>query len=235
MLVEYFGQSLERNCNACDICFNDYEVYDNASEIAPKVLVAVKTLGETFNHYHIMNVLKGKVSDYILMHKHDNLQCFGCLHEYHINDIEAWFEQLVAQGYLLRDETSNIVKISAKGLRVLDKSVVPVLLSPLYGTRNNVSDNLPHDTVLFNLLRALRKTIAFRIHKRAYEIFSNRELNLIIAVKPTSMGTLRDITGLDQKKVMKYGDEFLDTIKEYCLQNKLELDVLHDSSAVFDL
>jgi ATP-dependent DNA helicase RecQ len=71
----------------------------------------------------------------------------------------------------------------------------------------------PEDDDLFERLRALRKQLADEQGVPAYVVFSDATLREMAAVKPTSEGQLLAINGVGPVKFERYGDAFLDVMR----------------------
>ena len=71
------------------------------------------------------------------------------------------------------------------------------------------------DDDLFEELRVLRRQIADREGVPAYVIFHDATLREMAEVRPTSADELLDISGVGQRKLEKYGDEFLALLTQW--------------------
>jgi len=72
----------------------------------------------------------------------------------------------------------------------------------------------PADEALFQALRSLRKTLADRQGVPAYVVFSDRVLKEMAIRRPTGPGELLDVSGVGPAKLERYGDAFLEAIRE---------------------
>jgi ATP-dependent DNA helicase RecQ len=71
------------------------------------------------------------------------------------------------------------------------------------------------DQPLFNALRALRKSIADEDSIPPYVIFHDKTLVEMVSVQPTSLTEMASISGVGDKKLDKYGAEFLGVIRDH--------------------
>ena len=76
----------------------------------------------------------------------------------------------------------------------------------------------PYDEILFDQLRDLRKRIASEQGVPAYIVFGDNSLVQMARDKPMDEAGLLDITGVGQHKLDKYGNEFLDAIALYSVE-----------------
>ena len=74
MLVEYFGQTYEgAACDACDWCLKELERVDDPLTVAQKILSTVVRIGQSWGVGHIIDVLRGRVTDQITNRRHQEL------------------------------------------------------------------------------------------------------------------------------------------------------------------
>ena len=87
------------DCGACDVCRNPPKLFDGTVP-AQKLLSAVLRTGRRFGVAHLVDVLRGKVTDKVAQFSHDKLPTFGVGKD--LSDL-AWrgvARQLVAMGAL---------------------------------------------------------------------------------------------------------------------------------------
>jgi superfamily II DNA helicase RecQ len=70
------------------------------------------------------------------------------------------------------------------------------------------------DFSIFSTLREVRKAIAEREGTPAYNIFTNEQLAAMVRQRLTSKAALLEVEGIGQARVEKYGDIFLQNLKE---------------------
>jgi superfamily II DNA helicase RecQ len=68
------------------------------------------------------------------------------------------------------------------------------------------------DFQVYAKLRALRKTLADKEGVPAYALFTNQQLADMVQQRVTTASGMREITGIGESKVTKYGDTFLDIL-----------------------
>jgi ATP-dependent DNA helicase RecQ len=73
------------------------------------------------------------------------------------------------------------------------------------------------DDALFERLRALRSEIARREHVPAYIIFQDTTLREMAATRPDTAGLLLAVNGVGERKLEKYGDEFLALLRGWAV------------------
>ena len=73
-----------------------------------------------------------------------------------------------------------------------------------------------YDETVFEALRALRKSLADTQGVPPYIIFGDATLVEMARELPTTPAALLEISGVGQKKLERYGDEFLAVIRGHC-------------------
>ncbi len=71
------------------------------------------------------------------------------------------------------------------------------------------------DQDLYDRLREVRRTLAERVGKPPYVIFSNATLADMTAIKPVSMEEFLEVHGVGEHKARKFGKAFMDAIAEH--------------------
>ena len=75
----------------------------------------------------------------------------------------------------------------------------------------------PPEFAVFSRLRALRKERADAEGMPAYALFTNDQLAEMVQRRVTTATALRDIPGVGEARVEKYGEAFLDILKDAAL------------------
>ena len=77
MLLHYFGEEYPKdNCGMCDNCVHPKQRIDAEKQLAI-VLRAVGVLKENFKQEYLIDFVKGRATDDIRIHHHDELEEFG--------------------------------------------------------------------------------------------------------------------------------------------------------------
>lgn len=79
---------------------------------------------------------------------------------------------------------------------------------------NDISQDL-----LFQKLVALRRQIAKEVKLPPFVIFHNTSLKDMVSRLPVDLESMKDISGVGQTKLEKYGIRFIDAIKEYLAES----------------
>ncbi|MFC2095433.1 RQC domain-containing protein, partial [Candidatus Bipolaricaulota bacterium] len=227
-LVSYFGQTLDtENCKACDVCFGDLELAEDALVSAQKILSCVFRLDQRYGADYTANVLIGSKEQRLLEANHDKLSTYGLLSDYTKKLARDWIEQLVGQGYLEKRGEYNILAITDKGWKAIRGDETPRLLKPAEKPRKRITEDSWDgvDRGLFDTLRVLRRKIAGTRSVPAYIVFGDASLRDMARRRPSAVEGFLEVTGVGQAKARQYGEEFVATISEYCRSHTLDQDV----------
>ncbi|MCK5586505.1 HRDC domain-containing protein, partial [Candidatus Bipolaricaulota bacterium] len=227
-LVSYFGQELGvDNCKACDVCFGDLELAENALVSAQKILSCVFRLDQRYGADYTASVLVGSKERRLLDANHDQLSTYGLLSDHTKKLARDWIEQLVGQGYLEKRGEYNVLFITERGWKAIRGDETPRLLKPTEKPRKRVAPDSWEgvDRGLFDTLRVLRRKIAGTRRVPAYIVFGDASLRDMARRRPSSVEGLLEVTGVGQAKARQYGKEFVATISEYCRSHDLEQEI----------
>lgn len=227
-LVSYFGQQLSTdNCKACDVCFGDLELAEDALIISQKILSCVYRLDQRYGADYTANVLIGSKEQRLLGARHDQLSTYGLLSDHTKKLVRDWIEQLVGQGYLKKGSEYSVLSITEPGWRVLRGDQTPRLLKPAETPRKRVAPDSwgGVDRGLFDTLRVLRRKIAGDRKVPAYIIFGDASLRDMARRRPSTVDGFLEVSGVGQAKARQYGEEFVAAICEYCRSHNLDQDI----------
>lgn len=102
MLLHYFGEEYqEENCHNCDNCLHPTTKIEAKDELVV-ILRAVAAVKENFRQEYIIDFVKGRATDDIVSHKHNELEAFGAGEDM---DSKMWnpvIRQALIAGYLKR-------------------------------------------------------------------------------------------------------------------------------------
>jgi ATP-dependent DNA helicase RecQ len=229
-LLHYFGETLEKDCGFCDNCMKPKDKFE-AKEDVSLVLEAVKKTEQRFGVEHVIDVLRGKETDYVESYSHHELEIFG---EGQDQTEEYWnsvIRQISVLGYLEKDvENGGILKLTKKATSFLAKpeSVMLAKEHDFSDTESEADDKEPaagaskaYDEALFSSLKALRKKIAKEKDLPPYVIFQDPSVEEMATVYPTTMESLAQISGVGMSKAVKFGKHFIELIKKYVADNDI--------------
>ena len=85
--------------------------------------------------------------------------------------------------------------------------------------KTTVSSRFVKHPKLYAALREWRESVAILEDVDAYMVLQQKTLNELVEKLPVTQKQLKDISGIGKAKLKTYGDEILEIIIEYCLEN----------------
>ncbi|MFY0628246.1 MAG: DNA helicase RecQ [Reichenbachiella sp.] len=229
-LLHYFGEEyVSKECSTngmCDNCAHPKEIYEGDIYIQKVIDIAIKT-GERFGIKHIVDVIRGIESKYVMSYDHNKIEGWASGN----GESEVFWRSVVRQTllneFLIKDiENIGILRVTKKGHDYLKKPYSVQLsrdhdYSKEYLDEENTTLEKSHDEELFSLLKNLRKKVAKQKNLPPYVIFQDPSLEEMATTFPTSKEDLAQVNGVGIGKVSKFGRPFIDLISDYVKENDL--------------
>ncbi len=225
-LLGYFGQA-STPCGNCDNCINEPATWD-ATEAARKALSGIYRFrqagGQRYGAGHLVDVLRGKVTDKVTQHGHERLSTFGIGADVSEAQWRGVLRQLIALGHIESEGEYNTLALTDSARAVLRGEVEVRLRVPAEPrARGKVArvrggggagkpPPLPldeHATERFLALKAWRAEVAREHNLPAYVVFHDATLAEMARECPGSLDALAGISGVGAKKLDAYGQEIL--------------------------
>lgn len=208
-ILHYFGEfDVEEHCDNCSNCKIEGELIDITID-AQKVLSCVYRMHERFGVKMIAEVLKGSKSAKVKQFNFERLSTYGLMKERKLKDISDLILRLSAMQYLdITESQYPVVTLNELSWQVLrgQKKVWQKMV---------IVKKAKAKGELFEALRSLRKELAIKEKLPPYMIFSDATLTQMATDKPTDLELMKNIRGVGEFKLQKYGEEFLTMIKSY--------------------
>ena len=226
-LLGYFGESPKAaTCGNCDNCLSPPLVRDG-KVIAQKLLSCAYRTGQRFGAMHLIDVLVGRLTERVKQFGHERLSVFGIGRELNEKQWRAAMRQLVAMGHLRADsEAFGALKLTETARGVLKGETEILLREETSGrdrpsrTKSRRGDLAPApvnpgqatDANLLGVLRAWRSEVARKRGVPAYVVLHDATIEGIAASRPRTPEALRDIPGIGDKKLERYGRELIELV-----------------------
>lgn len=227
MLLHYFGEEYGKdNCGMCDNCVRPKQKIEAEKQLAI-VLRAIAALKENFKQEYLVDFVKGRPTDDIRMHKHDELEEFG---EGESENPKIWnpiIRQGLLAGYIRKDvESYGLLKLTAAGKRYMKHPTSFQIVMDTEFKDDDYEDGGEGgfgvlDPQLHAMLKQLRHQMARSQKRPPYIIFQDVSLEQMATVYPVSEQELLNIQGVGLGKAKRYGQPFCDLIRKYCEENAI--------------
>ena len=203
ILLNYFGEKYAKKCHNCDLCHNPLDSFDG-TRIAVQALQFIKS-SPTITSSQLASQLANT----------NKSVGFAASHFY--------LSQLKNLGLINTNFKNQTLSLSETGEKVLaeKKKVKLVTLDSYLERQENetkVTKKKPtkdyFKNPLFEILRQTRLQLAKENNLAAYMIFSDQTLLQMAHEKPKTKAEMLSISGVGEIKWQKYGQAFLQVIKE---------------------
>ena len=228
MLLHYFGETYDQdNCHNCDNCLHPKTKIEASRQLVI-VLKSILAIKENFRSDYVINFIKGRDTDEVLAHKHQELEEFGSGED---EDPKIWnpvIRQALIAGYLKKDvENYGLLKITSAGKKFIKS---PQSFQVVEDHEFNADEEVTPDggtsaldPTLSAMLHDLRKKWSRKLQRPAYVIFQDVSIEQMATEYPVTLEELKGIQGVgDGKTRQPYAKEFVDLIKRYCEENEIE-------------
>jgi ATP-dependent DNA helicase RecQ len=224
-LLAYFDET-SAPCGNCDLCVDGFEVLEGTIE-AQKVMSAILRTGQRFGTEHLVRLLTGDVNEALRRWRHDALPTFGVGRDRSADEWRSIFRQLYAAGLIsLEIVEHGCWRVTDAGRRVLrgEERISlrkDVLRKPAVAREKRTIVTAgavgpaTADADLLAALKTLRLAIARGNGQPAYVVFPDRTLLEMAAFRPASLEQMREVYGVGQAKLEKYGPAFLEVVLQH--------------------
>ena len=227
-LLGYFGETLAQPCGNCDTCVNAPETWD-ASLPAQKALSCVHRTGQRFGVNYLMDVLMGKADERMQRFGHDKSSTFGIGKDLAANEWRGIYRQLIARGLLAVDiEGHGSLKLTDACRPVLRGEERLMLRREIKSEKTRKAAARARtafanttDSALWEALRARRRQLALDQGVPPYVVFHDATLTQMIERRQRTLGEFGEISGVGERKLAAYGQEFLEIILAHTDQDEI--------------
>ena len=226
------GEALRYRCANCDNCIQAPVTWD-ATEAARKALSGIYRFrqagGQRYGAGHLIDVLRGKVTEKVAQHGHERLSTFGVGADVTEAQWRLVLRQLVAKGHVHAEGEYGTLVLNESARQVLRGEVAVQLRVPTgpkaKAPRGRAGRGraraagaapkpppLPLDdeqALRFDALKAWRAEVARAHNVPAYVVFHDAALADMARTRPDSLDALAGISGVGSRKLEAYGAEIL--------------------------
>lgn len=218
-LLSYFGEERSDPCGNCDNCLSPPETLDITVH-AQKAISCVYRTGQRFGVGYLIDVLRGKEDQRIKSNGHERVSTFGIGRDAEVNQWRRVFRQLIAEDYLNMDPDGfGTLQLSEKCRPVLKGEVSLFARQTLAtgrkeraGSGERKSAVRGYEQRSFEQLKEKRLELARERSVPPYVIFHDATLIEMLRRQPQNLDDLATVSGVGDKKLLSYGQAFLDVL-----------------------
>jgi len=224
-VLAYFGETMEGDsCGNCDVCVGTSEK-EEVTVNAQKLLSTIIRTGNRFGSNYVIDVLMGSRAKKVLERHHDQLSCYGIGTDQHRTYWFTLIDTLLAEGMVIHtDDQYPVLHITDKASAVLKGEqqffmIVPQEAAPSSSSKTKRAAVQCSHPELFEQLRTLRREIADADGVPPFVVFSDATLREMADALPSSPRDMLAVSGIGDKKMEHYGEEFLAVIVAWQEEN----------------
>ena len=219
ILLSYFGELLGDNCGNCDICKNPPKFFDG-TVIAQKILSTIYRINQTEAIGTIIDILRGANNANILDKQLNSIKTFGIGKDTSWNHWQHYIIQLINQGVCeIAFHKNNALQLTDFSHKVLFDNLKVFVTHPIDTKKEPKTEikttKRTKTNSLFERLRQLRYRISLEENIPAYLIFNDATLKEMEQLRPMSESEFLTISGVGQRKMEVYGEEFIAEILDF--------------------
>ncbi|KGF03951.1 DNA helicase RecQ [Anaerococcus lactolyticus] len=218
-ILEYFGQDYKGPCDFCSNCLDDIKKEDKTID-AQKILSCIYRLEQRYGISTVVDCLKGSKNKNSTEKGLKNISTYGIMKDKSSDEIKDLIGVLIADGYI------KVVGLDYPILALTEKSKDILYSKDKFFARKTeikkVSKNKTRslasdeDQDLFDRLKKLRLELSKSRKIPPFIIFSDQTLKDMAIKKPKNEEEFLGVKGVGEKKLIQYGDLFIEEIKD-CL------------------
>jgi ATP-dependent DNA helicase RecQ len=236
-ILRYFGEYGSNYCGNCSNCDTQFEE-SNVTESAAKIIGCVRQSRQRYGMGVIADTVHGGKTAKLKQYRMEENEFYGSLSGESLYRIRQVMNHLILMDYLyLTNEEYSILKLTDKSQAVLDgteeiimklarerevikkekvkKSKLQAAINKDSRKKDSNKNYEEADEELFELLRKLRSEIAGEEKVPPYIVFSDKTLTELCVYMPLTEEAMLNISGIGKFKFEKYGERFMEVIKEH--------------------
>ena len=233
-IISYFDFSYDKdNCNNCSNCLSEIESKDITIE-SQKILSCIYRMEERFGSNVVIDVLKGSNNQRIKTCKFDKLSTYGIMKEYDKDTLKEIISYLISDGFInISGDKYPVLNISTSGNAVL-RGKQTVTIKKIFNKKAEKHNNesIIYEKDLFEIMRSLRKEIADSMRVPPFVVFSDATLKDMCVKYPLNKDEMLKVTGVGELKAERYGNKFINVIKNYIDKNNIDVSEIKNHTIV---
>ena len=233
-ILHYFGETASGGCNNCSNCQGEFDETD-VTEQTRKILECISLFRGRYGINVVAGTLSGSNTAKLRAYHVSECSAFGQLGNMTEAGIKEIIQQLIVKQIVaVTDDRYALLHITEKANEILHGDEKVILRRPKQAAgRTNTEFSTKKSAArhktdalnsrgleLFEALRTLRMQIAKEEALPPYLVFSDKTLVDMCVRQPFCKDEMLAVSGVGENKYSKYGQKFLNRIKEFCNEKK---------------
>ncbi len=232
-ILRYFGEYGSGACGSCGNCRQEFEETD-ATEEAKAVASCVLEMRQRYGVNVVAGTLAGEDTAKLREYGVSQYDAYGRLKDRSLGGVKEVIAQMLMEGFLAQTQDRYaLLKATARTKELTEGDARLILKRPKrVGAKGQETDSgkaggrrksdilNSRGLELFYMLRELRTQIAREEGVPPYMIFSDRTLVDMCVKQPFDRRELLEVTGVGENKYGRYGQRFLEKIREFTGETK---------------
>ncbi len=209
-ILEYFGEEETTDCRRCGNCKDERKSVDVTKE-AQMILSCIIRMGQKYGKNLVAQVLTGSKNKKVFDFRFDQLSTYGILKSKNAKEVSEEIEFLITRELIgVEHGAYPTIFVTPAGREVLVGNEKVLRKEAV-----KISKITEVDNPLFEELRAKRRSLAEKEKVPPFVVFSDATLKDMCAKVPQTPEEFLTVNGVGQNKYSKYGDEFLEVIRNF--------------------
>lgn len=227
-ILRYFGEQAEGNCGCCGNCQKEF-VEKDVTGAAKLIVQCIGEQGQRYGINVVVGTLLGRKNAKLREYGVERCASFGLLADYGETEIRQIIRQMLEEELLQQTydkyallKFTSCTRELASGerslmLRVEKENIAEHRIGEAAGSRTKRKSDILNSKGLdfFEILRGLRTETAREESLPPYLIFSDRTLVDMCVRLPMNREEMLNVAGVGERKYEKYGERFLNCIRDY--------------------
>ncbi len=229
-ILRYFGQYGNSGCNNCSNCLTEFQETD-VTEISKDLIGCIRESGQRFGINAIIATLMGRKTAKLAANNMVHSAFYGKRTQESETFLKQIMNKLIIEGYVaVTSDKFAVLKLTRLSAGIIEGSItINMKISPESTVHKTAATgkSLRRSEVLtsrglslFDNLRQVRINIAKEEGMPPYIVFSDKTLTDMCIKLPFNKEEMLGVTGVGENKYQKYGQKFIDAIKEFTKDKK---------------
>ncbi|RUM69894.1 MAG: DNA helicase RecQ [Sulfurovum sp.] len=217
-IATYFHDTIEACKIVCDNCLYPDKDIIKITQDAQKLLSTIYRTKQSFGLHYVIDILRGSKEQRILSNTHNELSVYGIGANYSKAQWLTIADKLLELGAIGIGEY-KVYHLLERGVTILKgQEEVSIrakrLIIQKAKAKKKVNYFDDYEVETFDKLKELRKSIASENKIPPYIVFSDKTLKELSNIMPSNKEEMLDVHGIGEVKFERYGQAFLELIKE---------------------